>query len=292
MSLLGTAGWTVCFCGRICTACVDLLNRVFSTYLIGFRLRATKQERKSTLKSLRYYVFQDDQGSVFCKWAEKRCSRWRHSSTLGWCPRVTEIGTKIIIHGLVKQTQFYVSFITPWFRNGTFQRPQSFQFSNRSLFRSSPVVKDLKWRLKEYCQKNKRQRWDICEKFSVWRFVTKSTRLKSVKPGMSSHFSESRDPSYVSLAMCPECPGKDWQIDHPHTQKDRNEWTNHRGIFLLRKNVCQDAAKIVESKLDDTQCGPSSGWRDYLSNLAWSRFGVEPTELSEIAVDREVFGSS
>ena len=210
MSLLGTAGWTVCFCGRICTACVDLLNRVFSTYLIGFRLRATKQERKSTLKSLRYYVFQDDQGSVFCKWAEKRCSRWRHSSTLGWCPRVTEIGTKIIIHGLVKQTQFYVSFITPWLRNGTFQRPQSFQFSNRSLFRSSPVVKDLKWRLKEYCQKNKRQRWDICEKFSVWRFVTKSTRLKSVKPGMSSHFSESRDPSYVSLAMCPECPGKDW----------------------------------------------------------------------------------
>jgi len=173
VSLLGTAGWTVCFCGRICTACVDLLNRVFSTYLIGFRLRATKQERKSTLKSLRYYVFQDDQGSVFCKWAEKRCSRWRHSSTLGWCPRVTEIGTKIIIHGLVKQTQFYVSFITPWLRNGTFQRPQSFQFSNRSLFRSSPVVKDLKWRLKEYCQKNKRQRWDICEKFSVWRFVTK-----------------------------------------------------------------------------------------------------------------------
>jgi len=38
------------FCGRIGTACVDLLNRVFSTHLIDFLLRATEQERKSALK--------------------------------------------------------------------------------------------------------------------------------------------------------------------------------------------------------------------------------------------------
>jgi len=38
------------FCGRIGTACVDLLNRFFSTHLIDFLLRATKQERKSALK--------------------------------------------------------------------------------------------------------------------------------------------------------------------------------------------------------------------------------------------------
>jgi len=30
-------------------------------------------------------------------------------------------------------------------------------------------------------------------------------------------------------------------------------------------------------------------WRDYISDLAWSHLGVEPAELSEIAVDREVF---
>jgi len=30
-------------------------------------------------------------------------------------------------------------------------------------------------------------------------------------------------------------------------------------------------------------------WRDYISNPAWSRLGVEPAEISEIAVDREVF---
>jgi len=28
---------------------------------------------------------------------------------------------------------------------------------------------------------------------------------------------------------------------------------------------------------------------DYISDLAWYRLGVEPPELSEIAVDREVF---
>jgi len=32
-------------------------------------------------------------------------------------------------------------------------------------------------------------------------FVSKCTGLKSVKPGMSSHFSESRDPSYVGSVM-------------------------------------------------------------------------------------------
>ena len=55
------------FCGRICTACVDLRNRVFSAHLIGFLQRATKQERKSALKRLRYCVSQDAHGSVFCK---------------------------------------------------------------------------------------------------------------------------------------------------------------------------------------------------------------------------------
>ena len=30
-------------------------------------------------------------------------------------------------------------------------------------------------------------------------------------------------------------------------------------------------------------------WRDYIFNPAWSRLGVEPPELSEISVDREVF---
>ena len=116
---------------------------------------------KSALKRLRYCVFQDAQGGAFCKWAEINCSRWRRSSTW-WYSRVTVVGTKRLIHVLVKQTQFCVSFIAPWWRNGSFQRPQSFQFLNGSLFRSSPVNMNLRWRLKEYCQKNKQQRRDNC----------------------------------------------------------------------------------------------------------------------------------
>jgi len=103
-----------------------------------------------------------------------------------------------------------VSFNAPWWRNGSFWRPQSLQFLNRSLYRSSPAVINVRRRLKKYCQKNKRQRRDTCEEF--WcDTVTKTTGLKSVTPGTSRHFSESREYSYVSSAMCPKCPRRGWR---------------------------------------------------------------------------------
>ena len=52
-------GEPLSFCRRIGTACVGLLYRVFSTHLIGFLMRATKQEQKSALKKLRCCVSQD-----------------------------------------------------------------------------------------------------------------------------------------------------------------------------------------------------------------------------------------
>jgi len=87
-----------------------------------------------------------------------------------------------------------------WRQNGLTKTAKVSAF--KSVFvRSSPVVMNLKWRLKECWQKNRLQRWDICEDSTVWHFVARSTDLKSVKPGMSRHFSESRDPSCVSSAM-------------------------------------------------------------------------------------------
>ena len=72
---------------------------------------------------------------------------------------------------------------------------------------------NFRWRLKEYWQKNRPKRWDISEESTVWHFVTRSTGLKSVKPGMSSHLSESRDPSYVSSAMyIQNVPGKNGEL--------------------------------------------------------------------------------
>jgi len=41
--------------------------------------------------------------------------------------------------------------------------------------------------------------------------VSKSTGVKLVRPGTSSHFFESRDPSYISSAMYPEGPRKEWR---------------------------------------------------------------------------------
>ena len=50
----------------------------------------------------------------------------------------------------------------------------------------------------------------------------------------------------------------------PYTKKGRQEWINERPRHRLakppRKSVCQDAAKIIEPKLDDAQCGFGSGW--------------------------------
>ena len=92
--------------------------------------------------------------------------------------------------------------------------------------------------------------------------MTKSAGLISVKPSMSSHFSESRDPSNVNSAMCLKCPRKEWRT---------------KSIRLLspptgkRPKVC-----------------PRTRWRDYISDLAWFCLGVEPAELYEIAVDCEV----
>ena len=134
-------------------------------------------------------------------------------------------GKEELIHGLLKQKQISVIFIAPWWRNGSFQRTPCFRFLHLSLFRSSPVVMNLRWRLQEYCLKNKCQRWDICEKFLVWHFVTKCTGLlNSVKLGLSSQFLESRGPSYISSPMCPECLRKEWRIktfrlQSTHTRK-------------------------------------------------------------------------
>ena len=170
--------------------------------------------------------------------------------------------TKGLIHKLVKKTQFYVSFISPGWWNGSFQRTQNFRFLNRSLFRSSPVIMNLRWRLKEYCQKNKRQRWDICEEISVWQIETKITDLKSVNPGMSSHFYESTHSSYASSVMYPKCPRKEWRT--------KSFWLDST-LRGKRSKVC-----------------PRTSWREYIYDFVWSRLGVEPADLYEIAVD-EVF---
>jgi len=78
---------------------------------------------------------------------------------------------------------------------------------------------------------------------SVWHFVTKSTGLKSVNPGKSSHFSESRNPSYVSWATCPKCLRKERWISpsgyslHPtHGKAAQNSSMNQ--VAWLHLQTC------------------------------------------------------
>ena len=78
--------------------------------------------------------------AAVCPWID---SAWGKFKYVGWHSRVTEDGAKRLIHALLKQTQFCVSFTAPWWRNGSFQTPQSCQVLNRSLFRSSSMVMNL-----------------------------------------------------------------------------------------------------------------------------------------------------
>jgi len=48
-------------------------------------------------------------------------------------------------------------------------------------------------------------------------------------------------------------------------------------------------ALLVKSTGKRPRCRPRPRWSNCVSDLAWSRLGMEPAELSEIAVDREVF---
>jgi len=63
--------------------------------------------------------------------------------------------------------------------------------------------------------------------------------------------------------MCPECPGKDWLVK----------------TFGLPS---KPTGKRPRGR-------PRDRWHEYISDLAWSRLGVEPVELLEVAVDCEVF---
>jgi len=59
--------------------------------------------------------------------------------------------------------------------------------------------------------RGKRENAPVTSAFTVWHFATKCTPLKFAKRLVSKHFSESRDPSYVGSAICPECPEKHWR---------------------------------------------------------------------------------
>jgi len=57
--------------------------------------------------------------------------------------------------------------------------------------------------------------------------------------------------------------------------------------MLVRPCVQNVPGKIGEVSPSGYSLHPRKSGPKYISNLAWSRLGVEPAELSVIAVDRE-----
>ena len=211
VSVLGTAGWNVCFLRTKWCCMRGPSQRDLQDAFDRFSAACDQEGTKISSKKI----------EVLClSRRPKQCSLQVSRNTLQQVETFKYLGVVFTSDGsrnkgidtrIGKANAVLRELFAPWWRNWSFQRTQSFQMLNRFLFRSSPVVMNLRWRLKEYYQKNKRQRWDICEEFLVWHFVIRSTGLKSVKPGMSRYFSESRDSRYVSSAMCPICPRKEWR---------------------------------------------------------------------------------
>jgi len=73
------------------------------------------------------YVSLQTQGSVCGKWAAM--VTFKYLGALFTCDGSRS--ARRLIHGLVKLTKFCVSVIALWPQNGSFQTPQTCQFSNR-----------------------------------------------------------------------------------------------------------------------------------------------------------------
>ena len=182
-----------------------LLHRVFSMHSIDFLLHTTEPEWKLAPKRARFYVSLETQGSVCYKWAAIDCNKWRRSSILDWYLRVTEGGAEVDTR-IGKANAILRELYRSAVNRRELSNTAKLKVLNRSLFRSLPMVKNFGLWLKKYYLKCKRHKKDFCQESTVWRFATKCAAVKFAEPWMSNHFSsESRDASFVSSAICPEC---------------------------------------------------------------------------------------
>jgi len=162
----------------------------------------------------------------------------------------------------------------------------------------------------------------------VWHYRDNLAALKLAEPWMSNHFSELREHNYVSSAQGRSQQGGSgarspiwnrfppflvWPTAYcihpilhfknmaspfgfwpllllfgpPAAKPWRRAWFGHVSRMPHERLV----RKVLLSKptRKRPRCRPRTSWIDYISDPPWSHLDVEPAELSEIAVDREVF---
>ena len=146
------------------------------------------------------------------------------------------------MHRLLKLTQFCVSFIALWSQNGRFQTPQSCQFLNRSLFRSSPMFPNL--------GNDRNDRKNIISRVHgvTLRDKVSSCEIRSVlnvKPLLRIERSQ----------IC--CVRHEYRMPHER----------------LARQV-----QLGTPTGKRPRGHPRPRWSDYVSDLAWSRLGCEPSK--------------
>jgi len=143
--------------------------------------------------------------------------------------------------------------------SNTWKLPALSFWSFLVFFLSSPTVTKLGNNWRSAISRTSGRDIDFSKECAVWHFATNCAAVKSVKPRKMSQFSPNRDFSYGGSTK--------WMSQKMFSR-----------LVLLDKHTGNDA-EVVQ--------GP--GGVTTSPTLLGSRLGVEPTELSDISENREVF---
>jgi len=172
------------------------------------------------------------------------------------------------MHGLVKQPQYYVSFIVLWSQNDDFQPPQSSKFFlNRSLFTSAREF----WVIAERVLSQVRQRREFCRVYGVT--LQGKVRNCEIRETLNVESFLFRERSQLRWLGC--------------VNRMPQERLAER-VLLASPMGGQAAWEGTHGRASGPRCRPRIRLRDFISDLAWPRLGVEPADMSEIAENREV----
>jgi len=184
----------------------------------------------------------------------------------GWYSRVTECGTKRLIHGLVKQTQICVNFIALCdHKTGAFEHRKAVSFQI-GLCQDAQDAHLWSWILGNDCKST------ISMQASEARLLR---RIHSVIFRNEVRSCEIRKVLNVEL----------FQL---RIERSQLRWFGH--VTRIPMEILARQFLLVTPKRNRPRCRTRTTWRDNISDLAWPRVGVEPEEfLSEIAENRVVF---
>ena len=139
---------------------------------------------------------------------------------------------------------------------------------------------------------------------NLWYFGSKCTALKKKLTTLLRLFGPPQ--WFYARSIVPTClrswcytsrqSAQLWNLQSPECQTTSPKWENTTTVRQFSHVSRMPNERLLKQVLLAKPTGkpprfrPKARWSNCISDLAWSRLGVEPaTELPEIAVDREVF---